>query len=367
MRKTLLLLLVPFLALWFAERPAQAIILQGGYDFSAHLIDASSVYVDTDTDPATPLVPRAPQAFQLPGYETYPSPPWAFTIPDLGDELRVVYNIDSWFPPAQEFMGDSFGHLTGLLYNLTLAYQDVSTVGTITTFDLYFTGGIRNPVASLIPGHNPAGSGGVLELWLDTTPENGATTGNSMVREDGEALFDPAGDGLAPFYWDEASGPGPLGHAVATDGYPTVNNIPGWADDSTLWLQGMLAPLFSLDDGTPIVWVEHIITNSASPTSILYNYGTVSTALMTLTGYGSAFQQFVLDRYGPGWDVVLSANLRLPENPQYVGTPQDEGNWAVSSWDPASGAIIIPEPATMTLLGLSLVGLGGAFFRRRRK
>lgn len=377
MKKVLPIFLALVVGLCLAGLPAQAVTLQAG-NFEAHLIDASSLYVDG--------VPRAPLDLdpdpwispELPGL---PGPaPWADTSVQVDDEVRVVANIDTWDPPAQLFQGDDFGHLTSLLY-------DLDVIKWVTAFDvneptllvtqMWFGPGTRNPVTSLIPAHNPAGSGGVIELWLDSTPEHGPNSGLADARNDAETLFDPNGTpgspgtpgGDAPFLWAEAGalGVGALGHLVAPDGYPTVNSIAWGADDSSLWLQGMLAPIGNVLVGapgqqvlTPYLWKETVYIDTADPTN---NYGSVTQARVTLTGRGSAFPLF--DLGDDGTDVLISANLRLPPNPEYVGTSQDYGNWAVASWDPASGAII-PEPASLTLLGLSLFGLVGGLIRRRR-
>jgi hypothetical protein len=69
--------------------------------------------------------------------------------------------------------------------------------------------------------------------------------------------------------------------------------------------------------------------------------------------------------FGPGWDIRLDFEVSVPLDQS--GAPRlTTDNWAVRSDDPVqwSNKLIIPEPATLSLLGCALIGLAG--FRRRK-
>jgi hypothetical protein len=359
MRKPIVLAIVAMLAMSAIAPPAKALLLEGGA-FEAHFRDGSALYVPTVGAAA---VPRAPLDID-PVADGVGVGPWADTGPQVGDEQRTLFNVDQIIYQSgstDELAGANAGILTGMMYDLDikLVTQTVDAIGD-TTLTLYFGAMGRNPVA-LLPD-SPAGAGGVIEVWYDpNTPEAGPTS-NESTRTDLETLFDPNGTpgspgtpgGLAPFLWVEGGGPG------GRDGYPSINSIAGTPDDSVLWLQGVFAPLGALQDGTPILAIE-TITFSATSQVVSGNF---QLTYIDIVG-GAAAGAFEKDGFGPGRDLSIFATLKLPGAPEYAGTPQDFGDWAVRSDDPIEGAFLIPEPATMSLLGLSLLGLVGVRLRKK--
>jgi len=326
---------------------AQALTLEAG-PVIFHLRDGSSLYRQANgTLPA------------INGSSFAPLPPAdiALVAPEVGDENRAVFQVDQAIQGVTQTIPE--GQLTGLFYNNSIAavIPSVDIFGHV-SFDIYYTGSTRNPIDISNDPDAPAGSGGVIEIWLDSTVENNQADANFMYDQ-----LDPQGTlavptGSAPFLWQES------GHSSGRDAYPNVNRTTdGTADDdSTLWLQLVLTPIGFLPDGTPILLHERIDTWTGA--------GVYDPAFLNIVG-GSAQGLFDRDVYGPGRDLELQLTVQgpglngLPSS--YNTAPDnaaDRGNWQVRSSDPVTASIIIPEPATMSLLGLGFAAL--AAYRRRR-
>lgn len=327
-----------------AAAPVRATLLRAG-PLEAHFTNGAALYVFDSQSQS--WIPRAPQDVQLPGDPVVP--PWADTVPQIGDENRSVFDVNQFLQNGVPYHSFTSGTLTGMMYDLEVVAMNVS-VDPIThdaVFDYYYSGLGRNPVHP--DADTPVGSGGVMQLWYDPTAESAT---------DNLVLFDPNSDGLAPLAWVE-------GGAGVPDSYPTVNDP---ADtDASLWLECIFAPITWADldgDGvpeTPIVMQETLRVGQSGAAQS----GSIAQAFLNIVG-GSEAYMFDRDVYGPGLDLAMGANLQLPFNPAYTGTPQDIGNWAVRSWDPVQGNVI-PEPATLTLLGLGVLGLGARIRRNKSR
>jgi hypothetical protein len=275
-----------------------------------------------------------------------------------------VFNVDQ-FIFSSGLVEVPEGVLTGLFYdtvivNITPIGNPAAPVGLV----LEYGPGNRNPAPQ--EPDTPPGSGGVIEMWMDDTPENNQGDSNFLYD-----ILDPQGTynppippgvdsptQTAPTLWQEG------GHSSGRDAFPNTNRTTNGAadDDSTLWLQGVIVPIGALPDGTPILLRETIFFASGAG---FYEQGFVD-----IVG-GSHAYLFERDVYGPGRDLQLQLTVQgpglngLPNS--YTIPPDnaaDRGGWQVRSADPVTGTII-PEPATLGLLGLGLAAIG--LRRRRRK
>ena len=214
--------------------------------------------------------------------------------------------------------------------------------------------------------------GGRIDVWRDTTPD----------------WADPDGAGPLLDVWE--SGPGawvrpgdayvdPFLGAITPDDYPGASDMDrtGAADaGASLWLTGTYAPLFSDDNLNSIrdpwemdtAWFDqngNAVFDAGIDLVAVYGISAWSpggigsaTAWIDFDG-GSYFPNIVQDSLGIGYDLSLTADL----HPSKYG---DRGLWGTRSSDPTYMEVI-PEPTSLALLGMGIVGLVGHIRRRRRK
>lgn len=291
---------------------AQAITLPGLAPLEMSIFDASNLF--------KPPVP--------PGTAYTPRPIGAPIV--AGDENRAVFTVSpgirriDTFPPEVVWTPSSTEELTGIFYDLKLATAPV--VQADGTFLLRFTPLNRNPLVGDVDGDTWVGGarlpgfGGVIEMYADTTPDANISGG--------------------PGAWVENGNPG------GRDEYPTLS-------DGDLWASAVLAPLYNLPDGTPIVFQEVLDITGGQGSGVGY---------LNIVG-GSAANIFERSVFGPLRDVSLQVDFVFPPNRAYTLPPG--WHWQIQSSDPVRFNTTVPEPATLLLLGSCVVG-AARYIRRRR-
>ena len=278
-------------------------------------------------------------------------------VPGIGSENRSVFSIDginvgqrsndyegvrmiSDLNPQQPVSYNN-GALSGMLYDITLLPSS-SVPGPVPTpaapWSLELGAGGR--YADAVSG------GGTQGAWTDLVPGFGGLLASTaggyggllVIYDELPINTDFGAGGTGPWAWTEASIPAPDASLSVSDAFPTISDV-------SPWLVAVLAPE-PLVYGFPAGTVMHEYITGMTNSGI---------GFANIIG-GSAASQFETDVFGLGLDI------RLEWDPIIGQGPID--GWQLSSDDPIQFSII-PEPATLTLLGLGLAGLG--LFRKRRK
>jgi len=334
--KKLLVVLAVFgaLALWAAPAHAQVPPITGS-GWQAHFNNCSTDFVPISDDTTT-WIPRLPLGAS-------PTTGFAPTTVAVGDENRSIFDVNEFLNKNGPYALIPDGVLTGLSYDLELAQIIGDPVAGTATLNYVALG--RNPITDPT-GTGPVGEGGVLEIYSHSTSQAFSTIASA-----------------SPTAWQMATDTSVPNHAVGADAFPGINTA---SDGASLYLQGEFCPIGTITgdpgfNGDAILLQETIYLGSGGD----QDTGAAVTAFIHITG-GSAAGDFSPNAFGPGEDLSLADTFVLPGATGYTDTAADSGMWAVASSDPVRGTVaIIPEPATMSLLGLGIAALAARIRRKK--
>jgi hypothetical protein len=323
--------------LWVAAVPAQALTLPNATQtVSAKLYDQTSFF-DSGT-------PRKPANV-------------GDDLVAVGDEVRAVFDVTQFdglttgaiysnvtLPAGGP--ADLTEELAGLLYDMevkTILLGGVSvtdlTLGVDSgEFEILLKAGGRLTGS---PTSGVTNSGGRLDLWDDPTL-------NNLDVRTGFNLSDPSS-------WGESAAPAA---ADAHDDFPFVT------DDTNAyrWLAGQFVPLKDVLAYLGVITDAEIIFRITGSLTLggLFSDDTRGAGFMdvTVNKTGVVIADDTYGLPGSGADVQISTGLNR-------GTAKN--NWEAGSDDPVLFVTEkVPEPASMSLLLVGLVGSAGAYWRRRR-
>jgi hypothetical protein len=330
MKKFIGIALIALVVAAVVSAPAGATTLPKGADLVAGLNDRSSLF-DSDGNPIdfglNPVVGDENRSISVIR---------SIEFGEAGTDLFGVPIVSG----SGSFATYQAGDLTAMLYDTVI--DQSSTIGNLLDAkELYFTPGGRYA--------DSTSGGGTDGTWTDTlvgqvTATTAGGYGGLLVVYD-----DPNHDAVlnsahGPTNWSEGTG------GATADGSLSASDSFTDFSDVEPFLVAVLAPLpaaYGKPAGT-VLWesLPAAFSSSGDGTGI---------AFANIIG-GTAASSFLQDFFGPGLDI------RIEFEPQSLG--QAVNGWQVQSDDPIQFATV-PEPTTLSLLGMSLFGLFGAWKKRK--
>jgi len=334
MQKRILLILAVLAAACLLAAPARAISLPAGL-YRASATDRSNFFKDLDGDGSF----ETPEA---------PGPP-----PVIGDENRSLYQVDGanfgqlqldlvGVPEIKDKSPTApapvpGGVLSGMLYDVVLGAGSAVPPGGPSIVAPWFL--------DFVPGTRYLSGGGSDGTWTDMAPSIGPATsaagfGGLLVIYDDPVIN--INFALGPGAWVEGAIPAPDPSLTFSDHFPTISDVAPW-------LVAVLAPL-----PPPIAAFYGVVTPGTVMAENLFGVANQGIAFANVIG-GTAAGLVIPNVFGPMLDI------RIEFEPDLVPTD----GWQTASDDPVQLGIV-PEPATLSLLGMSLLGLIGVRFRRKK-
>jgi hypothetical protein len=318
MKKLQLFGLVGLLAIVLATAPAGAFTFKQGTNLGK-MTDWASFYL-----PNSALTAATPKA-----------------VGDIakGDWDQTVFSVTDLYSPGSPLLKNKYysgsPELIGLVGDLQIG--GVTPLG----------GGVISVDLVSAGRYTAMGyTGGRVDLWVD--PAND---------------FDPAGAGNYPADWGYGSAAG--GSLVNPFTAGNFDTFPTATDGTaTPLLSGELVPYDPVNKPGVLLTLTLNLSNGTGSSSqgfinILYNPQGIPFADQYLGGLAqiSFFENF---KFFP------NASLNGFYEPDFDDPNTRPIFWDSQSEDPITFTVV-PEPATMSLLGIALVGLGGRVLRRRSK
>lgn len=190
------------------------------------------------------------------------------------------------------------------------------------------------------------------------TSQNGSTAGFTAFGVGGKIrIYEFASNPITPVDGFPADGPG--NRNGLTDYYLNDNPQPDvLLSTGSLWLEMTMMPGFNSVDPTASFVSDF--------TSDLTGNALAATTYMDITGGSAAslFQKDTISVYNQTTDQVYTYDARLTIENCSAATPCPTATWTVRASGTGDTSMTIPEPGSMALAGLGLLGLAGL---RRRK